>query len=330
MREKDSRGTLRELLQDSGEWPLDDYISERTIEPYWERIGRKPSWFTGGNPALREYIEYCPADDDLNYTLISLKLVQNRGRQFTPDDTLQAWIRNLPFSAVCTAEKVAYRNRTMGMRYPQTATFLNPYREWIGAQIRTDFYGYICPGCPAEAAAMAWNDAACSHTKNGIYGAMWVSAAIAAAFVENDPEAVIRRGLEQVPADCRFTEHMLRTIDSAKKNGRDVEATFDDIEERLAGYHCVHTIPNACIVAAALLHAGQDWGRAACIAVMGGYDTDCNGATAGSIAGIMLGKSRIEDRWLDPLNDTLHSAVSGYNVSAISELVEQTIDIIDA
>ncbi len=328
MREPDSRATLRRILQESGQWPLDDFISEKTILPYWESVGTAPAWFKGGNPSLREYIQFAPADDDLNYTALSLKIVRQFGRQFTPDDVLRAWLGNLPFNAVCTAERIAYRNAAMGLHYPDTARFLNPYREWIGAQIRTDLYGYICPGAPAEAARMAWSDAACSHTENGLYGAMWVSAAIAAAFVEDDPEAVIRKGLEQVPLRSRFTEHMNKTLEAARAHGEDCEATFDHIAARLGHYHCVHTINNACLVAAGLMHGGHDFGRVISVAVMGGLDTDCNGATAGSIAGVMLGKGRLDGRWTEPFHDTLHTSVQGYNEVRISDIVRQTVGLI--
>jgi ADP-ribosylglycohydrolase len=329
MKESDSRAKLRELLVESDEWPMEDYVSERTIGPYWEKGGRA-SWFRGGNPSLREYMEFAPSDDDLNYTALSLKLVKHGGRDFTPDAVLDAWLRNLSFFSVCTAEKIAYRNRVMGLSYPRTAQFRNTYREWIGAQIRTDLYGYISPGRPEEAARMAWNDAAASHTENGIYGAMWVSAAIAAAFCETDARAIVLRGLEQIPAGSRFAEHMRKTVEVAEASGDDFEATFDDIAARLGHYHCVHAIPNACIVAAGLIHARGDFGKAICIAVMGGLDTDCNGATAGSIAGVLIGRKALPKRWTAPLNDTLHTSVSGYARVKISEMANETVGLIQA
>ena len=43
---------------------------------------------------------------------------------------------------------------------------------------------------------------------------------------------------------------------------------------------------------------------------MCGWDTD-SGATAGSIAGAMLG-ARLPAKWVAPLNDTLYSAVRGF------------------
>jgi ADP-ribosylglycohydrolase len=269
-----------------------------------------------------------PADDDLNYTVVALRILKSHGREFTPDDVLATWARCLPFGAVCTAEKMAYRNYVMGLRYPETARTANEYCEWIGAQIRADLYGYVSPGQPAEAARMAFSDAAASHVANGIYGAMWVAAALAVAFHEDDPETIVLRALEQVPRGSRFAEHMRATVDAARAHGEDFEQTFEDIERRLGHYHCVHTVNNACVVAAALMHGGHDFGKVITIAVMGGLDTDCNGATAGSIAGAMLGRERLPGRWVDVFNDTLHSSVSGYQRVAVTELVEETAGLV--
>jgi len=58
--------------------------------------------------------------------------------------------------------------------------------------------------------------------------------------------------------------------------------------------------------------------------VMGGWDTDCNGATAGSIAGVMLGEAALAARWVTPFNDTLHTSLCGQAALNISELIART------
>ena len=84
-----------------------------------------------------------PVDDDLNYTVFALRLINEKGRNFTPQDVIDGWLRTLPVYITFTAERLAYRNRLGGLLPPETATYFNPYREYIGAQIRGDYFGYI-------------------------------------------------------------------------------------------------------------------------------------------------------------------------------------------
>jgi hypothetical protein len=136
------------------------------------------------NFASRVYadeINGMPIDDDTNYMVLAQEVIEKYGRDFTPHDMSRAWLKYQAKDAYCTAERVAFVNFISGYEPPQSAVYKNPYREWIGAQIRGDYFGYINPGNPKLAAEMAWRDASISHVKNGIYGEMWVSAMLAIA-----------------------------------------------------------------------------------------------------------------------------------------------------
>lgn len=271
-----------------------------------------------------------PVDDDTNYTVFTLKMFETYGPNFTANDVLEARMLWVPYLTVCTAERVSYRNAAMGLLVPECALYKNPYREGVGAQIRGDFYGYINPGNPEQAAALAFRDASTSHVKNGIYGEMFIAAMIAAAAVCNDTETVVNAGLSQIPENCRLSRD-IRQVLEWHKSGLSIQQLVKNIyglynETTLYGW--CHTIPNAMIVTAALLYGERDFGSSICLAVGSAFDTDCNGATVGSIVGIMNGAAAIPDCWFAPFEGKLRTSIDEYNTVDIDMLTSKTMDLI--
>ena len=60
----------------------------------------------------------------------------------------------------------------------------------------------------------------------------------------------------------------------------------------------MHTINNAALVIMGLLYSGLELEPAICLTVMGGWDTDCTGATAGSIVGAIRGAKALPAKWV--------------------------------
>ncbi len=66
-----------------------------------------------------------PEDDDLDYPLLNLLLLQRHGRTFTTADVARLWLDELPAGRAFTAERIAYRNLLCGVEPrtpPVTAT----------------------------------------------------------------------------------------------------------------------------------------------------------------------------------------------------------------
>ncbi|MDI7275875.1 MAG: ADP-ribosylglycohydrolase family protein [Anaerolineae bacterium] len=314
------RQRIEEYLRLANAFPLDAYVP--LLEPMPQGLGPNPSKL----PAMAGHINGMPPDDDMNYTILGLSNLERKGPGFTSQDVADSWLARLPFLEVATAEHEAYRNLVNGLRPPHSATYRNPYREWIGARIRADAFGYCAPGWPERAAEFAYRDAAVSHVKNGIYGEMWVAAMLAAALVSDDLATVLEAGLAEIPAQCRLAEAVRAAI-AARDAHSTWQGAWDALMAQYGHYHRVHTINNALIVLLGLLYGEMDLGKTICIAVMSGLDTDCNGATAGSIVGAMLGAKRIPQRWVDPFNDRLLSLVVGYHDNRISDLAKRTLAV---
>ncbi|MBO3802935.1 MAG: ADP-ribosylglycohydrolase family protein [Candidatus Brockarchaeota archaeon] len=275
---------------------------------------------------LHESISGMVRDDDIDYTILGLHILECKGKGFTTRDVAEEWLGHLPYGLVYTAEKVAYRNLVNGLQAPETATYLNPYREWIGAQIRADMWGYVTPGHPEAGAELAYRDARLSHVKNGIYGEMFVAAALSAALVSEDVESPIRAALSTLPSRSRLAE-CVRDVLAWKAKYSSWEEAWEETARKYGSYHPVHTINNLAFVLIGLLYGERDLGKTITRSVMCGFDTDCNGATSGSIIGALLGAKRLPSKWVEPLNDRVESAVLGFAENKISDLADRTIDM---
>ena len=322
--ERYPRPVIRKLLESNGNWPLRDYWTQEGMPR--EILDNYPWKRRGGLASLRENIECMPEDDDLNYPMLNLHVIENIGRDFSSSDIGTAWLTMLPAFQVFTAERVAYSNLLDGRDAPESATYMNPYREWIGAQIRADLWGYASPGNPNKAAEFAWRDARLSHTRNGIYGEMFFAALIANAFVESDIRCLVESAVALVPAESRFAK-AIGVVLELPVNVMEWEDIVDEIYAHFDAYHWVHTINNAALTVAALLKGDGDYERTICNTVMGGWDTDSNGATAGSVIGVILGADALPGKWIEPLNNRIRSSLSGFDNAHFTDLAQRTLAV---
>lgn len=314
---------IRALARATGNWPLRTWFTARGLPP--ELTAAYPWNKRSAATSLAENIDGMPEDDDLNYPLLNLLLLQRHGRAFTTADVARLWLDELPAGRTFTAERVAYRNLLAGVEPPFTARHHNPFREWIGALIRADVHGWTNPGDPAAAAAQAHRDATLTHTGNGVYAAMFTAALIAeAAAGQGDVHACLNTALAVVPPASRLARAVRHAVRLARAS-EDFETVVDALHAAHHAYHWVHAVPNTALIAAALTHADGDFTGSVCRAVSGGWDTDSNGATAGSVAGLLAGSpAALPDRWTGPLKNRLATSVADFDDTGFDNLAQLT------
>jgi ADP-ribosylglycohydrolase len=293
--------------------PFEGWSRQRIAETYGE---------------ITDYVTKPPStlNDDTAYEIVALHVLESKGRDFTPHDMGLEWVERIPISY--TAERVAIANMKRGIMPPDSALVDNPYREWIGAQMRGEVWGLLCPGRPADAIGYAYRDAIVSNAQNGVYGELYDAALIAAAFVETDPRRLLETGLAFVPGRSRFAEVVQDSIRWCDESKSWSEA-WQQAEASHAGrYHPVHTFPAICAVVIGLLFGEGDFERSTCITAMCGLDTDCSAGQTAAIMGVIAGASAIPGKWKDPIGDEFETFVIGYERLKTSEVADRTYRLI--
>ncbi|MCL2462550.1 MAG: ADP-ribosylglycohydrolase family protein [Defluviitaleaceae bacterium] len=308
---------MKQLAEYNGmEYPPKDYWT------YVDRLWCKQYGADGRGKYTRGGMDGVSVDDDITYTILGLLIIERYGFGFTTDDVGEIWKEILPYA--CTAEDAALRNLKAGAAAGEAALIDNPYRQWIGADIRSDGFAFAAAGDPALAAAMGYQDAYLSHRRNGIYGEMFFAAAEAAAFTVDDPIEAVRIALREIPATCA----LYKDIEWALETGpsiADYEAARRAVDERFAGMHPVHTNNNACLVVFGLFLGKGDFTETISNVVAMGMDNDCTGATAGSIIGAVVGRGGIAPHWTAKFNDKVRTYLIGYPELSIEDVVSRFV-----
>lgn len=311
---------LQAYLRAAGALPLRDYIPALPGTLVEEL----------GEPCCRGRIHRAEPDDDINYTLIALHLLETVGTDFETADVARVWLQRLPAGQTWTAERAAYRTLLECMAdefvngaapgFDLSRCSDNPYNEWIGAQIRTDLYGWVCPGRPDLAAEMARRDASLSHRGEGIHAAVFIAALGAALPDSADLDKALDAALVTIPADCDSA--------AAVAFGRSLANASDAVAQLHEKYRAtppVHAVNNLALVIWALCAARGDFSAAIGNAVAAGWDTDCNGATVGGLCGLM--GYDIPRHWTDPWQGRIMSGLAGQDECRLDDLVERTVSV---
>ncbi|MBC8364915.1 MAG: ADP-ribosylglycohydrolase family protein [Actinobacteria bacterium] len=290
---------------------------------YWSAVERphdlaykvSPRWsFTP------DRMDGVPTDDDIAYTLLGLLILEDHGPDFTTADVGSAWLEYLPYAH--TAEEVALANLRRGVSADEAGSIDNPFVQFIGGDIRSDPWAYATPGFPEKAAELAHRDAFLTHRRNGIYAEMFFSAVISVAFAVDDAVDAVRIGLEEIPRNCRLAQEVRWALETASEihDYRDANAA---VTERFGGMHGAHAINNAILTIWGLTIGGRDFTKVIGETVAMSYDNDCTAATAGSIAGAILGRDGIPEHWWVGFNNKVYSYLNGHAVFAIDDLVDR-------
>ena len=267
---------------------------------------------------LRDFKNFA-ADDDTNGPVYFIRALRDYGLDATAEDVGRTWLN---YAAEehgmywwggfgVSTEHTAYRNLRAGIPAPLSgaiATNGHTVAEQIGGQIFIDSWGWVNPGNPKKAAEMSARAASVAHDGEGLNGARFCAAAIAAAFDLRTIEEVIEAGLATIDADSLYAGVARAVLAFHEQHPDDWRACRDMLNaewgyDRYPGV--CHIIPNAGVTVMALIYGQGELTRTVEIATMASWDTDCNAGNAGAIVGTMQGLQPGWDKYRKPINDFL-------------------------
>jgi ADP-ribosylglycohydrolase len=266
------------------------------------------------------------ANDDLDLQLLWLKAVQECGPQLNAVDLGAYWLRFVP---VDWAEYgVGKANMRAGFMPPTSGQIRNKrWRDSNGAWIRSEVWACLAPGAPWLAARYAWQDACVDHgTAEGTWAEMFTAAVESAAFVESDTYRLIETGLAYVPDESAVEASIRAAMKAWESKLSLMDARAAVVEaSRSTGWFMAPQ--NVAFVVLGWLYGEGDFGKSICAAVNCGDDTDCTGATLGSILGIIQGTAGISAAWRAPVGEGVRNvAIGGFQPPAtLAELTDQVV-----
>lgn len=241
-------------------------------------------------------------NDDLEMQLIWLKALEEIGPQLKAADLAQYWLDHIGYN--WDEYGLSKTNLRLGLQPPVSGAYNNWFKDMMGCPIRSEIWACIAPGMPAVAARFAYEDAICDHAGGeSVYGELFNVTIESAAFVIADREQLLDIGLSYVPPNSR-TARAVRAARDAYAQGMDWKQARAHVL-RATPHHVAQYSPiNMGFQVIGWLY-GDDFGDALCKTVNCGYDTDCTGATIGSILGIIAGGRALPRKWTEPLGESI-------------------------
>lgn len=265
-------------------------------------------------------------NDDLDIQVVWLEAMQERGLFLTSDDLVEFWQDRCWYN-FCEYGFFLY-NVQRGIYPPLSGIWNNDFFwESEGCPIRGEIWGFVSPGNPELAAALAKLDGQLDHGGASVEIECFLAAAAAQAFVTDKLDDVLSAALSVVPADspvATAVSKVRRICHSHSDHHRAWRAVIREYGDRDAS----KAITNHALVLLALFLGQLDFKETMLLCANSGWDTDCTAATAGALLGALQGTNALPTEWVSKLGPEL---VCGIDVkhknSRFTDFAEDTCRI---
>jgi ADP-ribosylglycohydrolase len=251
-------------------------------------------------------------DDDTDIEYVALHILETDGLNCRRQKMAEEWFTHTGSSGIYIANKQAWHLMKDGYLPPETGS--RSYNEhWysIDSQIGTEILGAISPGSIQSAIDLAAQFAGLTNTGFPVHAAQFYCAMYATAFFEPNVVDIVVEGLTVVPTTSRtyqvVADVLTWYLDDAQDGQFDWRSTRRKLYDNYQGhnslgryYNWVESTINTGATVLAILYGRGDFSDTVQIAVLAGWDCDCNPATAGGLIGIIEGFSNLPPDLTDP------------------------------
>ncbi|HUX96965.1 MAG TPA: ADP-ribosylglycohydrolase family protein [Bacteroidales bacterium] len=209
----------------------------------------------------------------------------------------------------------------------------NLHADDIDFQIEADYIGFMCPGMPETATAMADKIGRIMNYGEGVYGGIFVAALYSEAYFENDIPKIIEKALLSIPSESDYYKIINDVIKLHQHYPADWRAAWKELEEKwgdvdICGAGAPFNIDaklNGAYIVMGLLYGEGDPMKTLEISTRCGQDSDCNPSNALAVLGVINGFSGLPQYMQDgvsAMGDSLFIFTSYSFNSAVSSTVK--------
>jgi hypothetical protein len=181
----------------------------------------------------------------------------------------------------------------------------NLHADDIDFQIEADYIGFMCPGMPATATAIADKIGHIMNYGDGVYGGIFVAALYSEAYFESDIPKIIEKALRSIPAESDYNKIVRDVIRLHQQYPSDWRASWQELENKWGDVDIcgdgagkpfnIDAKLNGAYIVMGLLYGEGDPVKTLEITTRCGQDSDCNPSNALAVLGVIKGFSGLPD-----------------------------------
>ena len=192
----------------------------------------------------------------------------------------------------------------------------NIHADDIDFQIEADYIGFMCPGMPVKASAIADRIGHIMNYGDGVYGGIFVAALYSEAFFEKDINLIIDNALKSIPPESDYYRTIKDVIklhkhypDDWRSAWKELEAKWGDVDICGAGDPFnIDAKLNGAYIVMGLLYGNGDPLKTLEISTRCGQDSDCNPSNALAVLGVLKGFSNLPEnmrKGIEAMSDSI-------------------------